>query len=410
MVEFSNTTNYSYILNNESFLNQTYNYSPKKKLSFTFKDFVLLIIDFLMIIGPSIGYFLQSLKFKQTKSSKGFSKSLCLIIYFSQVLRVFFWIGKPFKITLLYQSILIIIFQIYLIHLWVKYHGIKKPEKKGNQENDLNFYENKQIIEYLIDWSDTISPNKIWNWTSQIEYFKFMSLIVFFLLIISGVLGIHNVFLTNIYGTISVLAEVLTLIPQIIVSCKTKNSGNLSTSMVALWAIGDSCKFVYNIIYKSPIQMIVSGGFQIFLDFFCLIQILCYKDKKKLNKNDNTKVEISSNIKVIQEKKHDMNILGQRLNPDPVQKNGEEFNKDNNNNVNNSNNVNSENNNKVEAMDSFENSDKVEVLDKSRDDHIKYTSDDEDQNNDKNPHHELHEEVNVDKIDNNQNKGNEIGN
>ena len=105
-----------------------------------------------------------------------------------------------------------------------------------------------------------------------------------------------------------------------------------------------------------------------------------------------------------------MNILGQRLNPDPVQKNGEEFNKDNNNNVNNSNNVNNENNNKVEVMDSFENSDKVEVLDKSRDDHIKYTSDDEDQNNDKNPHHELHEEVNVDKIDNNQNKGNEIGN
>lgn len=406
MVEFSNITNYSYILNNESSLNQTYNFSPRKKISFTFKDFVLLIIDFLMIIGPSIGYFLQSLKFKQTKSSKGFSKSLCLIIYFSQVLRVFFWIGEPFKITLLYQSILIIIFQVYLIHLWVKYHGTKEPGKNGKQENDLNYYENKQIIEYLIDWSDTISPNKIWNWTSQIEYFKFMGLIVLVLLIISGVLGIHNVFLTNLYGTISVIAEVCTLIPQIVVSCKTKNAGNLSTSMVALWAIGDSCKFVYNIIYKSPIQMIVSGGFQIFLDFFCLMQILCYKDNKKLNKNDITKVEISSNIKQneIQEKKHDLNILGQRLSADPLQKNGEEPNKDNNNNVNN------ENNNKVDVMDSVENSDKVEVLDKSRDDHIKYTSDDEDQNNNKNPHHELHEEVNVDEVDNNQNKENEKGN
>ena len=65
-----------------------------------------------MVTGPSLGYFLQSLKFKKTKSSKGFSKSICLIIYLAQILRVFFWIGKPFKITLLYQSILIIIFQL----------------------------------------------------------------------------------------------------------------------------------------------------------------------------------------------------------------------------------------------------------------------------------------------------------
>ena len=81
-------------------------------------DFLILIID-----SPSIGFFLQSLKFKQTKSSKAFSKSLCLIIYYTQILRVFFWIGKPFKVIKLYQTIFIILFQIYLIHLWAKYYG-----------------------------------------------------------------------------------------------------------------------------------------------------------------------------------------------------------------------------------------------------------------------------------------------
>ena len=120
MVEFTNMTNYSYVLNNDSISNQANNHSIQKHFSFNFKDFIVLLIDFLMIIGPSLGYFLQSLKFKKTKSSKGFSKSLCLIIYFSQILRVFFWIGKPFRVTLLYQSILIIIFQIYLIHLSYK--------------------------------------------------------------------------------------------------------------------------------------------------------------------------------------------------------------------------------------------------------------------------------------------------
>ena len=397
MVEFTNMTNYSYVLNNESISNQTYNHSIKKHFSFNFKDFIVLLIDFLMIIGPSLGYFLQSLKFKKTKSSKGFSKSLCLIIYFSQILRVFFWIGKPFRITLLYQSILIIIFQIYLIHLWVKYHGTQETVKNEKQGNDFNFYENKEIIEYLIDWSDTISPNKIWNWSNEIEYFKFMALIVFILLVICGVLGIHNAFLTNLIGTISVTSEASTLIPQIIVSCKTKNSGNLATSMVALWAIGDTCKFIYNIIYKSPIQMIISGGLQIFLDFFSLMQIICYRDNKKINKNEVTSVEITSNIKgqKLQEINQFMNKIERRFNSEYLQNSNEEKNKDNNN---------QNNNNKIEVNDGAQNSDKIEVLDKSRDDRVKYNSDDEDQNNNI-PHHELHEEETID--NNNEIKDNE---
>ena len=71
----------------------------------------------------------------------------------------------------------------------------------------------------------------------------------------------------------------------------------VATSMVALWFIGDTCKLNYNIKYKTPIQMIISGGSQIFLDFFCLMQIFCYKDKKKLNEKEVRNVEININAK-----------------------------------------------------------------------------------------------------------------
>ena len=385
MVDFSNESNYIYVLlNNNTISNKTQTILIKKKTSNILINFVVLIIDILIIIGPSIGYFLQSLKFRQTKSSKGFSKSLCLIIYFSQILRVFFWIGKPFKITLLYQSILIILFQIYLIHLWVKYHGASYQVKNitQNQINGLNYYEQKDLIEYIIDWSDTISPNKIWNWSNQIEYFKFMSLIALVLLLISGLIGIHNVLLTNIYGTISVTSEASTLIPQILVSCRTKNSGNLSTSMVALWFIGDSCKFIYNLKYKTPIQMIISGAFQIFLDFFCLMQILCYKDKNQLNKDDSKKEEITiPNIKdkKVQQINQLMNKIEDRF--DSLNKN----NKNNNENI--------KDINKVENKSDY--SDKVEVLDKSKEEHINYASDDEYNNNN---------EINEENIKNESNK------
>ena len=357
---------------------------------------IILMIDIFMVTGPSIGYFLQSLKFKRTRSSKGFSKSICLIIYNSQILRVFFWIGKPFKITLLYQSILIICFQIYLIHLWVKFHDTepnKDPKNitDQNQIHEFNIYEKKDIIEYLIDWSDTISPNKFWNWSNEIEYYKFMALTVFILLIISGVVGIHNVILTNIYGTISVISEASTLIPQIIVSCRTKNASNLSFSMVALWFIGDSCKFVYNIKYHTPIQMIISGGLQIFLDFFVLMQIYCYKGRNKLKEKERneSKFEIVSNVKSrqVQQINQFMNKLEERFESDNASKSDE---------------GNHDNKNKVDVFETQENSDKVEVLDKSKDTHIKYASD-EDVNN---IHHQLHEEENVENENENDNRNN----
>ena len=396
----TNFTDITYIT--DIIINQTKNrtskdirpYIKKGKPFFTFKDFIILLIDIFMVTGPSLGYFLQSLKFKKTKSSKGFSKSICLIIYLAQILRVFFWIGKPFKITLLYQSILIIIFQVYLIFLWIIYHN-SEPNKGRKQLNDINYRNNKDIMEYIIDWSETISPNKIWNWSNVIEYYKFMFLIILILLLIFGVVGIHNKILVNFIGTISVTLEAITLMPQIIVSCKTKNASNLSMSMVALWSFGDTCKFIYNIIYKTPIQMIASGAFQIFLDFFCLLQIICYKGNTHYRNAEETNISTNTNTKSVkvQQINQFMNKLEEKFNEEIENKNNNnieekdfQFDKSDSKKV----------INKVELNDKIENSDKVEVLDRSANKNNEVNSDDEDENNnDKNiPKNETSENIN----------------
>ena len=383
-----NSTNYTDIT--DIIANQTDNttsnviklHIKKGKPFFTIKGFIILLIDIFMVTGPSLGYFLQSLKFKKTKSSKGFSKSICLIIYVSQILRVFFWIGKPFKITLLYQSILIIIFQVYLIFLWIKYHDTE-PKKAKNQLNDLKYRDNKDIIEYIIDWSDTISPNKIWNWSNVIEYYKFMFLIILILLLICGVVGIHNVILVNIIGTISVITEASTLIPQIIVSCKTKNASNLSMSMVALWFFGDTCKLIYNIIYKTPIQMIASGGFQIFLDFFSLMQIICYSDNAHYKSEEETNISPTADTRSVkvQQINQFMNKLEEKYNEEIGNKNEKNIEeKDIHFDKNDSKKI----INKVELNERVENSDKVEVLDRSKKENMDDISDDEENNNNDN--------------------------
>ena len=371
MAEFSNISNdtnytdlFTDILNNttENITSLVIEkYAKKDGALKILEKFVIILIDIFMVTGPSLGYLIQSLKFKKTKSSKGFSKSICLIIYISQILRVFFWIGKPFKITLLYQSILIICFQVYLIYLWILYHDIK-PKNNINKNNQVN--DKKEIIEYIIDWSDTISPNKIWNWTSTIEYYKFMLFIILILLIICGVVGIHNPILVNIMGTISFITEASTLLPQIVVSCKKKNASNLSMTMVALWSLGECCKFIYNIIYKTPIQMILSGGVQIFLDFFCLFQIICYRNS---NPHYRTTDEINETISPIKSSKK-VQQINQFMN-----KLEEKFNEENDNENNKveqkisfNNNESKKNINKVSVPEKIENSDNVKVLDKTK--------------------------------------------
>lgn len=377
MAEFSNITNdtnytdvFTDILNNTTENITTLvieKYAKKDGALKILEKIVIILIDIFMVIGPSLGYLIQSLKFKKTKSSKGFSKSICLIVYLSQILRVFFWIGKPFKITLLYQSILIICFQVYLIYLWILYHDIK-PKNNINKNNQVN--DKKEIIEYIIDWSDTISPNKIWNWTSTIEYYKFMLFIILILLLICGVVGIHNPILVNIMGTISVITEASTLLPQIVVSCKKKNASNLSMTMVALWSLGECCKLIYNILYKTPIQMILSGAVQIFLDFFCLFQIICYRNS---NPHYRTTDEINETISPIKSSKK-VQQINQFMN-----KLEEKFNEENDNENNKveqkisfNNNESKKNINKVSVPEKIENSDNVKVLDK-----IKYNNEQE---------------------------------
>ena len=77
--------------------------------------------DFLMIFSPIIGYLAQGIKFQRTHSSEGFSKYMCLLLIFANLLRIFFWIGKQFTVILLYQSCIVILSQFYLIHMSLKY-------------------------------------------------------------------------------------------------------------------------------------------------------------------------------------------------------------------------------------------------------------------------------------------------
>ena len=87
----------------------------------SFASAITNIINIGMIFAPCIGYMTQALKFKNKKSSTGFSLCICLVLIISNVLRIYFWFGRQFTVVLLFQSLIVILSQMYLIKVYLDY-------------------------------------------------------------------------------------------------------------------------------------------------------------------------------------------------------------------------------------------------------------------------------------------------
>ena len=292
--------------------------------SFKLKFYKLFnrFIDLAMITAPSLAYLFQIIKFNKTKSSQGFSKFICLLIYLGNLLRVFFWFGKRFKKALLYQSIGAIIFQIILVHYFMKYQNkklylqdIKVPstnkQLRLENKNNINLIKNyiaayfsKTFKPKMFNLSKIFSIKNFWNWQEEIEYYKFMTLFLILLSICFTIFKKNNLFL-QIIGSLSASFEALTCFPQVVENFRTKVTKNVSFMMVAFWLFGDGFRFAYNLYYKSPVQLIVGMGIMVLFDTILIVQLILYRnnDFKEMEKHQNKKQieEINQLMKSIDE-------------------------------------------------------------------------------------------------------------
>ena len=297
-----------YLINDVSFPYRILSVKSSDKKKSFLGSLASLGMDIAMVVAPLLTYCFQINKFNKTKSSKGFSKLICFLLFLGNIFRIFFWMGTHFKKTLLYQSIGIVIFQIILIHLCIKYQDNPDnknfiSETKNNNENNQNHNNNNNIqrplIYYLTHWKDTFSLKKIWKWKVEIEYYKFMFFIIIMLIILCEIFQKNRIFF-HLIGIMSAIFESLTCMPQVIENCKTKNTQNVSFSMIFCWFLGDSFRLYYNIKFKAPIQMIAAISFQVTLDLIVCLQIAIYRRKnnrKEINKIMNKIDEMNISVK-----------------------------------------------------------------------------------------------------------------
>ena len=307
---------------NKKFLRLLQDKIIQKDFKYYLYNLANISIDSAMVIAPLLAYIFQIVKFNRTKSSQGFSKFICLFLYLGNLLRIFFWLGKRFKITLLYQSIGTVFFQILLVHYFMKYQNkksylqdIKVPstnrqlrlEKKNNInliKNYIAAYFSKTFRPKFFSLSKIFSLRNFWNWQEELEFYKFMILILIILSVLFSLLNTSNIFL-QIIGSLSATFEAVTCLPQVIENCKTKVTKNVSYLMISFWLLGDSFRFCYNLYYKAPIQLIIGMGIMVFFDIVCEIQLIMYRNNnfKEMEKHQNKKQieEINQLMKSIDE-------------------------------------------------------------------------------------------------------------
>jgi hypothetical protein len=226
------------------------------------RKMIFIIFNYLLDIGfvvlPLVGYIHQYMKIKILQNTEGFSKFVSFILIMAYIIRIFFWLGHHFEITILLNAIFGIIMQLLLLQICVKYD--KRLQRNQNISRLLNLKE-------------------FWNWPFFYDYFFFVSIITILIGFLSNIIGYDNEVYIFILGILTSMIEALLDIPQIYELYISKNPHTISYLLIIGWLCGDIFKVSYYCSRNTPIQLIVCAIFQLSTDFIVIYQIYYYKQK-----------------------------------------------------------------------------------------------------------------------------------
>ncbi|KAK5582001.1 hypothetical protein RB653_003582 [Dictyostelium firmibasis] len=291
-----------------------------------------IITSGLFIFAPVIGYVSQYRDIQRTSNSDGFSTRVCLILLLSNILRCYFWIGKQFDITLLYQSLVMIIAQLLMLHLCISIKSRESvtnsksrrsnkqfnlqttttsitniPSNNNNNNNNKFTTTNITIDSDIDNNSDNDNNNNndndneiittattksnntkdhyilnsgyfqnFWEWDNFGSYTIFLGVYsAFFLILTTVYLNSPSYF--EYLGTLSLTIESILGLPQLIQNYKKRSTKGLSLVLISSWFIGDLFKTLYFYIKDQPSQFIFCGTVQLIIDILISLQIIYYK-------------------------------------------------------------------------------------------------------------------------------------
>ncbi|XP_068169057.1 solute carrier family 66 member 2 isoform X2 [Antennarius striatus] len=163
----------------------------------------------LMVFGGSLPYVPQYQEIQRRSSSEGFSTMVCLVLLIANILRVFFWIGKQFELTLLLQSVVMIITMFTMLHLCCNVQNTNRVSTKQHRLSDLDFH-------------------NFWKWSAFEDYLLFCFGFTILCAVITLLL-LDSALFVEALGSLAVIFEAMLGLPQLV-----QNFNNHSTKGMSL--------------------------------------------------------------------------------------------------------------------------------------------------------------------------------
>ncbi|XP_071314259.1 solute carrier family 66 member 2 isoform X2 [Trachinotus anak] len=212
----------------------------------------------LMVFGGALPYVPQYQEIQKSSNTEGFSTRVCLVLLIANILRIFFWIGKQFEVTLLLQSVVMILTMFAMLHLCCTVQNTNRVITKQHRLSDLDF-------------------RYFWKWSAFEDYLLFCFGFTVLCAVVTLLLLDSAVFV-EMLGSLAVMFEAMLGLPQLLQNFHNRSTKGMSVKMVLLWTAGDVFKTTYFVMNESPAQFWVCGSVQILIDVAILLQVLLYSE------------------------------------------------------------------------------------------------------------------------------------
>ncbi|KAL1696548.1 hypothetical protein GGG16DRAFT_84960 [Schizophyllum commune] len=213
-----------------------------------------------MAVGPPLVYADQAVSIVRKKDSTGFSRDVCAILLLANITRCFFWLGAPFELALLLQSVFMILAQLALLYICILYRPALSPESLHASKRPIDF----------------------WQWPTYTQYVEFLA---GFILVQTILFLIFSGFETyvSVLGFVALGLESTLPIPQLITNYKQRSLYGFRMSTLLGWFGGDTFKAVYFFVQGSPLQFKVCAIFQLSIDCVIVVQRIIYGAAKPVS-------------------------------------------------------------------------------------------------------------------------------
>ncbi|KAL1303949.1 hypothetical protein AAFC00_000399 [Neodothiora populina] len=213
-----------------------------------------------LVTSPVTSYGDQIYAMHRSRSSAGFSLDIPLIMLVASILKLFYWLGAHYDMSLLLQAGLMVIVQSVLLHVALQ----NRPPSRAANTPFAGSANGDSVAK---------RPFNFWQWRLARPYWKFLGYYSLTLLILQAIFG-QTPWFTALQGYIALSIEATLPLPQILSNQRNRSCKGFRLSVLANWLLGDAMKMCFFFLADStiPWSFKLCGLFQASCDSYLGVQ------------------------------------------------------------------------------------------------------------------------------------------